>query len=409
MGAECAVASDDGAEVTVTFRIGDSLESIERRYDSAWLSVSAPFVGESRCGAPTKEVKGMGYLLDSIPKTPWTTEYTMTEFDARDLFKSDADELNIELNMAFLETLARDGFCTVTNLPKPESLEINDVGKPLGELASRLVGKFYQHPMRRMAHGVMRKKMATAAAADHLSDYNLANPLSMHTDHAFIDGAPGYLQFMFQAQGSVETKICDGLAVAEYLRATDPEAFRILSTANFTHSLRTIHYDRNGDYCHAGSGHGGVFEDCHTHPIIELNDKGEVEKVAHSEIKRGVCALPYEQYQPAMEAYVKWMRLIEDERFVKRVPWPEHSAIVCNNHRVLHGRASQPTDGTERCMVWAYATKYIIDTRYRLLRQRQLERGGVSDEWTTRLPNQLINDMSAPVLKPKPARNAQSP
>mmetsp|Transcript_7727 Transcript_7727/g.14072 ORF Transcript_7727/g.14072 Transcript_7727/m.14072 type:complete len:172 (+) Transcript_7727:66-581(+) len=144
----------------------------------------------------------------------------------------------------------------------------------------------------------------------------------------------------------------------------------------------------------------GVFEDCNTHPIIQLNDKGEVEKVAHSEIKRGVCALPYEQYQPAMEAYVKWMRLIEDERFVKRVPWPEHSVIVCDNHRVLHGRATQPADGTERCMVWAYATKYIIDTRYRLLRQRQLEKAGVSDEWTTRLPNQLINDMSTPVLSP---------
>eukprot|EP00619_Florenciella_sp_RCC1007_P011093 CAMPEP_0205905230 /NCGR_PEP_ID=MMETSP1325-20131115/1222_1 /ASSEMBLY_ACC=CAM_ASM_000708 /TAXON_ID=236786 /ORGANISM="Florenciella sp., Strain RCC1007" /LENGTH=332 /DNA_ID=CAMNT_0053271117 /DNA_START=17 /DNA_END=1015 /DNA_ORIENTATION=- len=320
----------------------------------------------------------------------------MTEFNARDLLAPGADELN----MAFLETLARDGFCTITNMPKPESLEVDDVGSPLNELAHRLVGKLYQHPRRRTAHGVMRKKMATAAAADHLSDYNLANPLSMHTDHAFIDGAPGYLQFMLQAQGSVVTKICDGLAVAEYLRHADPAAFAILSTVNFTHSLRTIHYDENGDYCHKGSEHGGVFEDCNTHPIIQLNDKGEVEKVAHSEIKRGVCALPYEQYQPAMEAYVKWMRLIEDERFVKRVPWPEHSVIVCDNHRVLHGRATQPADGTERCMVWAYATKYIIDTRYRLLRQRQLEKAGVSDEWTTRLPNQLINDMSTPVLSP---------
>lgn len=57
--------------------------------------------------------------------------------------------------------------------------------------------------------------MATAAAADSLSDYNLANQLSMHSDHAFIDGVPGFLQFMFQAQGSVVTKICDGLAIAE--------------------------------------------------------------------------------------------------------------------------------------------------------------------------------------------------
>ena len=41
-----------------------------------------------------------------------------------------------------------------------------------------------------------------------------------------------------------------------------------------THSLRTIHYDANGDYCHLGSQHDGVFEDCHTHPIIELDGPG---------------------------------------------------------------------------------------------------------------------------------------
>ena len=48
-----------------------------------------------------------------------------------------------------------------------------------------------------------------------------------------------------------------------------------------------------------------MFEDCHTHPIIKLDDQGEVEMVAHSEVKRGICALPYEQYEPAMDAYCK--------------------------------------------------------------------------------------------------------
>mmetsp|Transcript_46159 Transcript_46159/g.128625 ORF Transcript_46159/g.128625 Transcript_46159/m.128625 type:complete len:813 (+) Transcript_46159:2472-4910(+) len=391
--AESATVSSDGKEVTVVFRIGDSVETVERRFDSAWLSVSAPFVGQSQCGAPTKEVKTDGHLIDTIPRTTWTNEYTMTDFDATELVESE------DAQMAFFETLARDGFCTVTNLDKPNSLDIDEVALPLNELASRVVGKFYTHPRRRTSHGVMRKQMATAAAADSLVDYNLGNPLSMHTDHAFIAGVPGYLQFMMQAQGSVVTKIVDGFAVAEYLRETDPEAFKILSTANFTHSLRTIHYDRNGDYCHLGSQHEGVFEDCHTHPILTLDDQGEVMQVAHSETKRGVCALPYEQYQPAMEAYTKWLRLIEDERFVKHVPWPEHSVIVCNNHRVLHGRASQPTDGTERCMVWAYAHKHVIDCRYRLLRQRQVENQGVSDEWTTRLPNELVRDLSSPVLR----------
>ena len=59
---------------------------------------------------------------------------------------------------------------------------------------------------------------------------------------------------------------------------------------------------------------------------------------------------------------------------------------------MLHGRATKP-QGTERVMVWAYALKHITELRYRLLKQRQLERGGLSDEWTTRLPNQLVGEM----------------
>jgi len=67
--------------------------------------------------------------------------------------------------------------------------------------------------------------------------------------------------------------------------------------------------------------------------------------------------------------------------------------IVTNNHRVLHGRATQPVDGTERCMVWGYAYKHTTELRYRLLKQRQLERAGVDEAWTTRLPNQLVGDL----------------
>lgn len=156
-----------------------------------------------------------------------------------------------------------------------------------------------------------------------------------------------------------------------------------------------MHYDRDGNYCHLGSDHDGVFEDCYTHPIIELNAAGDVCKVAHSEVKRGVCALPYDIYPAAMEAYAKWMRLVEDERFTRWLDWPEHSLLVTNNHRVLHGRATQPTDGKERCMVWAYAYQHTTDLFYRLLLQRQLERAGMSDAWTTRLPNQIVRALSS--------------
>ena len=380
--ATSAVASADGAELTVRFGSGE-----EHSYDAAWLAAAAPYVGRSLCGARTREIDGMGNLLDEIAREPWGADHAVASFDAEELMASDA------ANIDFLETMARHGVCTIHNVGAPDSLDQDDVGAPLSNLANRLVGKLYQHPRRRTAHGVMRKKMATSKAAAHLADYDLANPLSMHTDHAFIEGVPGALQFMYQAQGSVRTKVCDGLAVANELRRTDPEAFDLLSTVHFTHALRTVHYDARGDYCHLGAQHDGVFEDCHTHPILELGADGEVAKVIHSETKRGVAAVPFDVYPQAMRAYTAWMRMVEDERFVRWVDWPEHTMLVTNNHRVLHGRATQPLNGTERCMVWGYAYQHISELRYRLLKQQALERSGVSDAWTTRLPNQLVADL----------------
>ena len=32
--------------------------------------------------------------------------------------------------------------------------------------------------------------------------------------------------------------------------------------------------------------------------------------------RRGVCALPYDLFQPVMTAYTKWMRLVEDPRLL---------------------------------------------------------------------------------------------
>ena len=93
--AESATVSSDGKEVTVVFRIGDSVETVERRFDSAWLSVSAPFVGQSQCGAPTKEVKTDGHLIDTIPRTTWTNEYTMTDFDATELVESEVAQVGV--------------------------------------------------------------------------------------------------------------------------------------------------------------------------------------------------------------------------------------------------------------------------------------------------------------------------
>ena len=162
-----------------------------------------------------------------------------------------------------------------------------------------------------------------------------------------------------------------------------------------THALRTAHYTRDGQYTKdVGTDHEGVFEDEATHPIFNLrpNAVGEsyLESVRHQEIKRGVCAIPFDKQDAFMAAYRKWIDLCEDERFAAYVDWPENSLIVLNNAWVMHGRGIPKPDSGERVMVWGYVQKHIIDLNYRLLKQRELEQHGIDGKWSSRIPNQVL-------------------
>lgn len=235
-----------------------------------------------------------------------------------------------------------------------------------------------------------------AAGIAQGQDYDIQKPLSMHTDHTVYDGTPGFLQFMYQAEGSCRSKVCDGVALAEYMREHHPAEFKLLSTTEITHSSRNNLYTPSGSPRNVSdpTSVGSPFELVHTHPVIQLGVDGQVEKVAQSETKRGVCALSFDEYDNFMKAYKLWINLCEDDRFIKHFDWPEHSMVVMNNWQVLHGRASVPS-GMPRIMVGGYITKVNFENRYRLLKQMQTERANPSlnATWLTRLPNQILAKM----------------
>jgi len=287
----------------------------------------------------------------------------------------------------------------IRGMETPSGLGLDEVGGGIESVARALAGKLYQHPRRIRNHGIMRKKMATSDTS-HLSDYQVDTPLMMHNDHAFIsEGACGFWQLLHIVNGSAKAKIVNAASVAAELERVDPEAYRLLTEVPVTHALRTIHYDKNGEYTKdIGDWHEGVFEDEATHPILNMKKdaKGELflDKVCHQEIKRGVCAIPFKKQDAFMAAYRKWIHLCESEEFVSYVEWPENSLLVLNNDWVMHGRGI-PQSETERIMVWGYIQKHIADCNYRLLKQRELEAKGVDGRWSSRIPNpvlaQLVN------------------
>jgi len=389
---------DDGSKLVLEFRNGSASEASDE-YVSTWLHAFAPYVGrplhEAEQVSKPSGLRGTGSLLDDLHRNrkPWRADVEMPRFSAQELRSSEDKQIE------FLERMVDPGIALITDVGPPESLENEVVGKPLEDFVSQILGRLNQHPVRSTRYGVMHTHTGPAGPSN--ADYDHSNPLSMHTDHSPYNGTPGYIQFMYQAQGTVESKVCDGLALANSFKEMHPEAFELLTTVHVTHSSRNRIYSKNGTYSaeeakleKSESSEPFTFELVHTHPVIELNAEGNLEKIVQSETKRGVCALPFDKYEKFMAAYKLWTEHVENLDFVKRFPWPEHSMVVCNNYRVLHGRATVPPN-IHRTMVFGYIQRTIFENRYRLLRQRATERANpeMTDKWTTRLPNQVLSKL----------------
>ena len=405
-------ADTDSVTINLAFKDGRVLPA---RGD--WLRSFAPFVAKDMLRESTSAKEATDgastagntrFLTDELYGPPedrnlWESEYgNLPHQNGGALHFQASDILNDpSTRIKGIEALSKDGVLIIRNLRKPASLDLEDVGIPLKEVANALCGRLYQHPRRKTPYGMMRTKMVMTNMKN-LSDYNQAQPLAMHTDHAFIsDGGSGTWQFMHQVKGSVKSKLVNGNAVAQYLKSVDPRAYELLATVEVTHGLRTLHYDEEGNYCsyEEGEMHDGVFEDCSTHPILTVMKTSDgrefLEKVSHQEIKRSVCDIPFELQVEWFAAYRKWISLCESEKFVTYVDWPEDSMMILNNAWILHGREINAARlKMDRLMVWGYVEKHILDNQYRLLKQEELLReAGVKGEWTSRIPNAVLGKM----------------
>eukprot|EP00439_Symbiodinium_sp_Y106_P044269 s570_g5.t1 len=393
---DTAAPSSDGSKLQVHFKNGIPGNAVTEEYVSTWLHAFAPYVGQplndsmaartSNAGLP-----GTGSLLEDLYRNrkPWDSTLDMPRFDGQQMLKDE------DMQIEFLERMMDPGVALVENIGKPESFDHVDCGKPLEDFVAQVVGRLNQHPVRATRFGVIHTQARGEQAG---ADYDHKNPLSMHTDHSVYHGTPGYLQFMYQARGSVRSKVVDGLMVAEYLRKNHPEDYELLTKVNLTHSSRNNIYAKSGVYRRdardANDAEGFTFELVHTHPVLTLDKDGLLEKVVQSETKRGVSALPFDVYDRYMQAYKRWTALLEEPRFKRFFDWPEHSMIVMNNWRILHSRA-EVDPGVQRTMVFAYVMKTIYENRHRLLKQRQAERKNpdINDKWLCRLPNQILSSL----------------
>lgn len=382
-------AVQGGTSLALEFTTEDGT-IVKDELNSKFLHSFAPFVGKAlHVDAPPQVAKGTSNLFEELSKARkgWGCDVEIPQFEAKTL------EHDLDAQTAFIEAMVKTGVAQINGLGQPEDLEREGAGKPLEDLAFKMCGKFNQHPIRNTRYGVIRKH---PDVANQGADYDMTNPLSMHTDHTVYHGTPGFLQFLYQAEGHCRSKVVDGVKLAEYFKENYPDQYKLLTTVHITHSSRNNLYTTEGAPRNINdpTQKGFPFELVHTHPVIELDTHGNVEKVVQSETKRGVSALTYDEYEPFMEAYEHWVQMCEDPRFVRNFDWPEGTVLVTNNWQVMHGRASVPPE-MKRTMCFAYISKVNVENRYRYLKQSQAERDNsdIDSLWMTRVPNQVLAKM----------------
>ena len=262
-----------------------------------------------------------GDFLHSIARIPQTSILTTDEARAR-----------------LCHALIEDGIAVVTQM-EPTKDSLTRLVNALGPITPSAEGLFFD----------VRVEIAPTNLAF------TAGPLEMHTDLPGEEAAPG-VQFLHCLENTVEgglSLFLDGAAVAEALRAEDPEAFRLLAT----YDIPFFYRHENWDY----RAHQRV---------IETNTDGEVTGVTISQHLQDNLDLPQDLLDDYYPAFVKFIRLMQEDRFLIRFRSEAGNCVVFDNHRIVHGREGYVADSGKRHLRGCYTDRGALHSTYRVLARK---------------------------------------
>ncbi len=182
-----------------------------------------------------------------------------------------------------------------------------------------------------------------------------AGPLEMHTDLPGEETAPG-VQFLHCRENTVEggrSLFLDGAAVAEALREEDPAAFDLLAS----HDIPFFYRHDGWDY----RAHQRV---------IELDARGNVAGVTLSQHLQDDIDLPQDLLDDYYPALCKFIRMMQQDRFLCRFRLNAGECIVFDNHRIVHGREAFSAESGARHLRGCYTDRGATWSTYRTLAAR---------------------------------------
>ena len=160
-----------------------------------------------------------------------------------------------------------------------------------------------------------------------------------HTDNPYRDPVPTVqlLHCLRAAGQGGETGLVDGFAAARELRATDREAFDLITGTPVPFGYR----DR-GTELRASQ------------PLIQLSPRGRIRAVRFNNRSAGPLRLPYAQVTAFYEAYRQWAGLLARPERQLNLRLGPGDCLIFDNTRVLHARTAFSVTGG-RHLQGAYA------------------------------------------------------
>ncbi|ODS24078.1 hypothetical protein AB835_05495 [Candidatus Endobugula sertula] len=227
-----------------------------------------------------------------------------------------------------LEYLRDYGICFVRNVP-PSMGVLESVASSFGPIVETHFGRVFEI--------VLKPENENNSVA------NSGRELIPHTDDAYRNIPPDIIFFHCLAaaeDGSGQSMWVDGFKIAEMLRLQEPAAYDLLTR----YAVRFHKRDTNTNISARG-------------PLISLDAHGEVKSVRISSL----FVAPFDVPEIIMEPFYRAYRMLL-QRYTNKKFWLLQSLcpgdmVICDNHRVLHGRTAINTKQATRHLRHCYVDR----------------------------------------------------
>ena len=298
-------------------------ESQRTSFDLVWLLEHAADRARQRPELATR-LWLEGAAVDAPRDLAWTT-----------LAEAQSDAA---ARLAWLTRLLQDGIAFVSSVPCNEAA-ILEATALIGRIAETNYGLVFD--------------VRSVPQPENLaySDFGLG----LHTDNPYREPVPGFqaLHVLVASPAGGESLFADGFAIAERLRAIEPDAFSRLTQTPVPFLYRSKDAELYAE-----------------RPLIQLSARGDVTAVHYNSRSIAPLRLSASDTRPYYAAYRRFGALLRDARFQLQLKLDGGSVVVFDNQRILHGRKGYSSARYPRHLRGCYLTRDSVYGETALLRRR---------------------------------------